>query len=110
MALTNAAKHARATAGDIEAAQAEGALGVRVRANGHGGADFSDGSGLLGLRDRAEALGGRLRLRSPPGARAALSGRSRAACWYQRRARPPGPSSNHTPMQHAAHYFRGVLG
>jgi signal transduction histidine kinase len=66
-ALTNAAKHARATAVEIEAAVSDGVLHVRVRDNGRGGADFSHGSGLLGLRDRAEALGGRLQLCSPPG-------------------------------------------
>jgi signal transduction histidine kinase len=67
-ALTNAAKHARATAADIEAAESDGVLHVRIRDNGRGGADFSDGSGLVGLKDRAEALGGHLRIDSRPGA------------------------------------------
>jgi signal transduction histidine kinase len=67
-ALTNAAKHANATAADIEAAESDGVLHVRVHDNGSGGADFSHGSGLVGLKDRAEALGGHLRLHSPPGA------------------------------------------
>jgi signal transduction histidine kinase len=67
-ALTNAAKHAHATSADIEVGEAGGVLHVLVRDDGRGGADFSDGSGLLGLRDRAEALGGHLQLRSPPGA------------------------------------------
>ena len=67
-ALTNAAKHARATTAHIEAAEADGLLRVRVTDNGRGGAGFSHGSGLLGLKDRAEALGGQLRLYSPPGA------------------------------------------
>jgi signal transduction histidine kinase len=40
---------------------------VHVRDDGRGGADFSHGSGLVGLKDRAEALGGNLDLRSPPG-------------------------------------------
>jgi signal transduction histidine kinase len=53
---------------DIEVAETDGVLHVRVRDNGRGGASFSHGSGLLGLKDRAEALGGRLRLHSPPGA------------------------------------------
>jgi len=66
-ALTNAAKHAGATAVGIEVSLGEGVLNVRVRDNGRGGADFADGTGLLGLRDRAEALGGHLRLHSPPG-------------------------------------------
>jgi signal transduction histidine kinase len=67
-ALTNAAKHARATTVDIEVFENGAVLHVRVRDDGRGGADFSHGSGLLGLRDRAEALGGHLQLHSPPGA------------------------------------------
>jgi signal transduction histidine kinase len=67
-ALTNAAKHARATAADVHATTGDGILQLRIRDNGRGGADFSRGSGLLGLKDRAEALGGHLRLHSPPGA------------------------------------------
>jgi signal transduction histidine kinase len=67
-ALTNAVKHAHATTAQIEAAATDGVLHVRVRDDGHGGADFSRGSGLLGLKDRAEALGGHLQLHSPPGA------------------------------------------
>jgi hypothetical protein len=42
-------------------------LHVRVCDDGRGGADFGRGSGLVGLRDRVEALGGRIRLYSPPG-------------------------------------------
>jgi signal transduction histidine kinase len=67
-ALANAAKHACATAAGIHANVHDGVLHVRVRDNGRGGAGFSDGSGLVGLKDRAEALGGQLRLQSPPGA------------------------------------------
>jgi signal transduction histidine kinase len=65
-ALTNAAKHARATTAQIEVAESDGVLHVRVRDNGRGGANFSHGSGLVGLKDRAEALGGHLRLHSTP--------------------------------------------
>jgi signal transduction histidine kinase len=67
-ALTNAAKHARATTAQVEVAESDDILHVRVRDNGSGGANFSAGSGLAGLKDRAEALGGHLRLHSPPGA------------------------------------------
>ena len=67
-ALTNTAKHARATTADIQVTESDGTLHVRVRDNGRGGADFSHGSGLVGLKDRAEALGGHLDLHSPPGA------------------------------------------
>jgi signal transduction histidine kinase len=48
-------------------AERGGLLHVQVRDDGRGGADFSHGSGLVGLRDRAEALGGRFRMYSPPG-------------------------------------------
>jgi signal transduction histidine kinase len=67
-ALTNAAKHSRATTAEIEVAESGGVLHVRVRDDGCGGADFSHGSGLVGLKDRAEALGGHLQIHSPLGA------------------------------------------
>jgi signal transduction histidine kinase len=67
-ALTNAAKHAHSSVVDVEVAVGEGVLRVCVRDDGRGGADFASGSGLVGLTDRVEALGGRLSLHSPPGA------------------------------------------
>jgi signal transduction histidine kinase len=67
-ALTNAAKHARATTTEVQLTKSAGVLHVRVHDNGRGGASFSRGSGLIGLGDRAEALGGHLDLHSPPGA------------------------------------------
>jgi signal transduction histidine kinase len=67
-ALTNAAKHARATTADIQVSVSDGILRVHVRDDGRGGADFSHGSGLVGLKDRVEAFGGHLDLHSPPGA------------------------------------------
>jgi len=67
-ALTNTVKHAQATVIDVQAAAGDGVLRVRVRDDGRGGADPSDGSGLIGLTDRVEALGGRLTLDSPPAA------------------------------------------
>jgi signal transduction histidine kinase len=66
-ALTNAAKHAHASVVDIEVAAGEGVLRLCVRDDGRGGADLTGGSGLVGLRDRAEALGGRIWLHSPSG-------------------------------------------
>jgi signal transduction histidine kinase len=71
-ALTNTAKHARATAADIQVAESDGVLHLRVHDSGRGGADFARGTGLLGLKDRAEALGGHLLLQSPPGAGTSL--------------------------------------
>ena len=67
-ALTNMAKYADASAAEVEATADEGVLQVRVRDDGRGGADFGHGSGLAGLKDRIEALGGRIWLHSPPGA------------------------------------------
>jgi signal transduction histidine kinase len=65
--LTNAAKYADAPVVDV-AVTAEGeALHVEVRDEGRGGADPAGGSGLLGLRDRVEAIGGTMRLTSPAG-------------------------------------------
>ena len=67
-ALTNTAKHARASAAEVGVAAGDGVLHVRVRDDGRGGAALGRGSGLVGLKDRVEALGGRLLLHSPPGA------------------------------------------
>jgi signal transduction histidine kinase len=71
-ALTNAAKHAGASDADVQVDSGEGVLRVRVRDDGRGGADLSRGSGLVGLTDRVEALGGRLALHSPLGAGTAV--------------------------------------
>jgi signal transduction histidine kinase len=67
-ALTNAAKHADASVVDVEVDSHDGILGIRIRDDGRGGASPGEGSGLVGLKDRVEALGGRLSVQSPPGA------------------------------------------
>jgi signal transduction histidine kinase len=67
-ALTNAAKHAGANRVDVEVVADAAVARVCVRDDGRGGADVSRGSGLLGLKDRVEALGGRISLHSPAGA------------------------------------------
>jgi signal transduction histidine kinase len=67
-ALTNAAKHARASAISVEAEVAGDVLRVTVRDDGVGGADLTGGTGLVGLKDRVEALDGRIFLDSPRGA------------------------------------------
>jgi signal transduction histidine kinase len=64
-AFTNAAKHAQASAVDIVIERADGTLTVQVRDDGVGGADTARGSGLTGLRDRVEAVGGTMTLDSP---------------------------------------------
>ena len=66
-ALANAVKHASASAAEVEVRIDNEALCVHVRDNGTGGADPARGSGIVGLRDRVEALGGRLMLASPRG-------------------------------------------
>jgi signal transduction histidine kinase len=63
-ALANAAKHAQAKVVNVKAEAQAGKLEIIVRDDGVGGADFAGGSGLVGLRDRVEALGGRVALQS----------------------------------------------
>jgi signal transduction histidine kinase len=66
-ALTNAAKHARASTVTVRASEADRQLRVEVTDDGVGGADPARGSGLRGLEDRVVALGGRLDVISPRG-------------------------------------------
>ena len=65
-ALANASKHAGATGAAVVVARNGRALTVEVADDGSGGADAA-GTGLLGLRHRAEALGGSFSVESPPG-------------------------------------------
>jgi signal transduction histidine kinase len=65
--LTNAGKHARASVVEVDAEAADGTLRLCVRDDGVGGADPLRGSGLVGLKDRVEALGGTLSIHSPAG-------------------------------------------
>jgi signal transduction histidine kinase len=65
--LTNAAKHSQASVVRVDVATRDGTLYVALHDDGVGGADPAGGSGLVGLRDRVEALGGTLSLRSPHG-------------------------------------------
>jgi signal transduction histidine kinase len=67
-ALANVAKYAQASAAEVEIGVGDGVLRVDVRDDGRGGADVGRGSGLLGLKDRVEALGGWISLRSEAGA------------------------------------------
>jgi signal transduction histidine kinase len=66
-ALTNAAKHAHASVVNLELEAHNGSLRLAVRDDGIGGADPGHGSGLVGLSDRIEALGGTLEVTSPSG-------------------------------------------
>jgi signal transduction histidine kinase len=65
--LTNAAKHSQASVVRVDVATRDGTLHVSLRDDGVGGADPAGGSGLIGLRDRVEALGGSLSMRSARG-------------------------------------------
>jgi signal transduction histidine kinase len=66
-ALANAAKHAQASRIDLSLAPRNGTLQLSIRDDGIGGADPAHGSGLVGLADRVEALGGSIHVRSRPG-------------------------------------------
>jgi signal transduction histidine kinase len=66
-ALTNAAKHAHAAAVCVAVEVRDGLLELSIRDDGRGGADPSLGSGLIGLTDRVDALGGTIDVASPTG-------------------------------------------
>jgi signal transduction histidine kinase len=66
-ALTNTAKHASASRASVAADQRSGILHLSIRDDGVGGAEPGEGSGLIGLRDRVEALGGTIVVSSPAG-------------------------------------------
>jgi signal transduction histidine kinase len=65
--VTNAAKHAHASGFDVKVVAADACLRIVACDDGVGGADPSRGSGLVGLRDRVEALGGTIAVQSPMG-------------------------------------------
>jgi signal transduction histidine kinase len=71
-ALTNAAKHAQASQVNVRAEIADSTLRLSIQDDGIGGADFRKGSGLIGLKDRVEALGGQLKVTSQPGSGTSL--------------------------------------
>lgn len=66
-ALANTMKHAGASSAKVRARRRNGLLVIEVEDDGVGGAQAVNGSGLRGLADRVEALGGTLRVESPPG-------------------------------------------
>jgi signal transduction histidine kinase len=72
-ALTNVGKYALAGSACVELEHTGGTLVVRIADDGIGGADETAGTGLRGLADRVEALGGTLRVSSPRGAGTAIT-------------------------------------
>jgi signal transduction histidine kinase len=66
-ALTNTTKHARASHAHVAVEQRDALLHLSIRDDGVGGADPAAGSGLIGLRDRVQALGGTIEVSSRPG-------------------------------------------
>jgi signal transduction histidine kinase len=65
-ALTNVEKHAQASLVELIASHDDAVLMLEVRDDGIGGVDANRGSGILGLTDRVEALGGTISIASPP--------------------------------------------
>jgi signal transduction histidine kinase len=66
-ALTNATKHSHASAVQVTVESIDSDVRLLIDDDGIGGADPARGSGLVGLRDRVEAVGGMLTVQSPPG-------------------------------------------
>ena len=64
-ALTNVAKHANASEVNVSVDADGPELSLAIRDNGVGGANSTNGSGLVGLKDRVEALGGQIQVLSP---------------------------------------------
>jgi signal transduction histidine kinase len=93
-ALTNAAKHARATRVWVSLSLEQDALLLSIRDDGVGGADASRGSGLTGLRDRIDALEGTFRVESPRERGTSIEARIPIG-------RSAGPPAEPLPMSHA---------
>jgi len=72
-ALTNVARHAHAADVKVSVQVVDGHLDLMIKDDGAGGADPANGSGLIGLVDRVEAVGGHLRVNSPAGVGTSLA-------------------------------------
>ena len=66
--ITNAVKHARASAVSVRGGRRNGAIELEIEDDGVGGADPQGGTGLIGLKDRVDTLGGTISFASPAGA------------------------------------------
>lgn len=85
-AVTNVAKYAHATEASVRITQVPHALIVEISDDGIGGADPSTGSGLIGLSDRLDVLGGTLDVDSPDGGGTRIT------------ARIPAPDQEHRTL------------
>jgi signal transduction histidine kinase len=65
--LANTAKHAQASQAKVSAETKPGVLELTIQDDGIGGADLERGSGLIGLADRVDAFGGKIKITSPAG-------------------------------------------
>lgn len=98
-ALTNVAKHARASRSRVDVSQYEGSLLVVVQDNGQGGADVGAGTGLVGLAGRVAAVDGRLDVHSPPGGPTSVTVRLPWVPAPRRPYAPPGPERAQSPAR-----------
>ena len=95
--LTNIAKYAHATSASVQLETINGEVVLHVGDNGVGGADPDRGTGLRGLADRVEALGGKLELSSPAGQGTTLT--ASIPCELEPRLSPQVPESSATRAQ-----------
>jgi signal transduction histidine kinase len=70
--ITNAVKHAQASTVTVRGGRRDGAIELEIRDDGVGGADPRRGTGLIGLKDRVDTLGGTISFASPAGAGTAI--------------------------------------
>jgi PAS domain S-box-containing protein len=95
-ALTNVAKHSQASVVRVGVTVGEGSLLLSIRDDGIGGADPTRGSGLLGLTDRVEILGGTIEIASPSGEGTAISARLPDA-WAREDRKQPADDDGWSP-------------
>ena len=90
-ALANAAKHSQASHIAVSLEQSDGSLVLSIGDDGVGGANLGRGSGLIGLTDRVEALGGSFSIRSRKGNGTQITAdcRSSLSCHSRSASRPP---------------------
>jgi signal transduction histidine kinase len=93
-ALTNANKHASASVAHVRLEVRDQILHLAIRDDGDGGADPERGSGLLGLTDRVEALGGTLAVSSPSGEGTSLAVQLPLTAAADGRVAPPGAAAD----------------